>query len=160
MRAHAEIGMSRIPNPLIGAAGVHYVVSELSRRGMIALPTIRNTAAFDVIVTSRDGKRHANIQVKTSLKKAQFWRMPGSMKVCCGPTDFYVLLRWDKKSDRFEAFMASGQTAKQAVAEGEAFQKKRVRAGTRKKIVPSIYFGRKRAYWATEWKKNWLDWCI
>ena len=31
---------------LIGIAGVHYVVSELSRRGLVALPTIRNTAGI------------------------------------------------------------------------------------------------------------------
>ena len=35
---------------LVGAAGVHAVVSELSLRGLIALPTIRNTAGVDVIV--------------------------------------------------------------------------------------------------------------
>jgi hypothetical protein len=37
---------------LIGATGVHYVVSELSLRGMIALPTIHNTAGVDVVVTN------------------------------------------------------------------------------------------------------------
>ena len=40
---------------LIGAAGVHHVVSELSLRGLIALPTIRNTAGVDVIVTNMNG---------------------------------------------------------------------------------------------------------
>jgi hypothetical protein len=152
--------MTKIPNTLIGASGVHYVVSELSRRGMIALPTIRNTAAFDVIVTSCDGKRHANIQVKTSLKKVQFWRMPDSKRVCCGPKDYYVLLRWEHKLDRFEGFMVSGRMAKEAVAEGEAFQRKRVMAGSRKEVVPSIYFGEKRKDWKRRWNKKWLQWSI
>jgi hypothetical protein len=40
---------------LIGAAGVHFVVSELSLRGLIALPTIRNTAGVDVVVTDKMG---------------------------------------------------------------------------------------------------------
>lgn len=53
-------------NALIGIAGVHYVVSELSRRGLIALPTIRNTQSYDFIAATRDGTRHANIQVKAS----------------------------------------------------------------------------------------------
>lgn len=47
-----------ISKELVGAAGVHYVASELSFRGMIALPTIRNTAGYDLIVVSADGKRH------------------------------------------------------------------------------------------------------
>ena len=45
---------------LIGAAGVHFVVSELSLRGLIALPTIRNTANVDVIVTNKQGTWQAN----------------------------------------------------------------------------------------------------
>jgi hypothetical protein len=70
----------RIPSALTGIAGVHYVVSELSRRGMIALPTIRNMGAYDIVVASADGRRHANIQVKTSSKRVTFWLMPPSKK--------------------------------------------------------------------------------
>jgi len=40
---------------LIGAAGVHFVVSELSLRGLIALPTIRNTAGVDVVIANKAG---------------------------------------------------------------------------------------------------------
>ncbi len=34
---------------LKGAAGVHFVVAQLSLRGFVALPTIRNLKAFDVV---------------------------------------------------------------------------------------------------------------
>jgi hypothetical protein len=44
-----------VSNALVGIAGVHYVAAELSRRGLIALPTIRNTAGYDIIVAT-----HAN----------------------------------------------------------------------------------------------------
>jgi len=54
---------TKIANDLVGASGVHYVASELSFRGMLALPTIKNTPGYDLIVTSRNGKKHANIQV-------------------------------------------------------------------------------------------------
>ena len=57
---------------LIGAAGVHFVVSELSLRGLIALPTIRNTASMDIVVVDPDGVFHANLQVKTSRSKVGF----------------------------------------------------------------------------------------
>ena len=49
-----------IDKSLIGAAGVHLVVSELSFRGLIALPTIKNTRGFDVIVTNQEGTWHSN----------------------------------------------------------------------------------------------------
>lgn len=47
-----------LPYSLIGGAGVHHVVSELSRRGFVVLPTVRNVAAYDVIAATLDGKRH------------------------------------------------------------------------------------------------------
>ena len=100
---------------LVGIAGVHHVVSELSRRGLIALPTIRNIAAYDVIVTTPDGRRHANIQVKTSLKRVNFFPMPSAERVRTGPRDWYVLLRWLQKQERFEGFMLTGREARQEV---------------------------------------------
>ena len=93
-----------VPNALVGIAGVHYVAAELSRRGLIALPTIRNTAAYDIIVITPDGKKHANIQVKTSLKeKTKFWRMPPAKEVRTMPNDYYVLVRWVEREKRFAA---------------------------------------------------------
>ena len=81
-------------NALIGIAGVHYVVSELSRRGLIALPTIKNTKAYDIVALNEEGTRHANIQVKASSKKASFFPMPIPDKVRAGELDFYVFVRW------------------------------------------------------------------
>jgi hypothetical protein len=40
---------------LMGAAGVHFVVSELSVRSLIALPTIRKTAGLDVVAVDKSG---------------------------------------------------------------------------------------------------------
>lgn len=145
---------------LIGIAGVHYVASELSRRGMVALPTTRNTAAYDIVVTTVDGSRHANIQVKTSQKRASFFRMPPSAKVRVGPRDFYVFVRWLPKEGRYEGFLLSGRTARAEVQRGERFQRKRIQAGTRKKIVQSVYVSRKIAVRADKWRKRWLEWSL
>ena len=104
----------RAPNTLIGIAGVHYVVSELSMRGLIALPTIRNTAGYDIIVATSDGKHHKNLQVKASSKRVTFWLMPPRRKIRAGPNDYYVLVRRleKEKPPRFEAFLVSGKEAK------------------------------------------------
>ncbi len=47
---NVENSSKKLPNYLIGVAGVHFVVSELALRCLIALPTIRNTAGIDIIV--------------------------------------------------------------------------------------------------------------
>jgi len=145
---------------LIGIAGVHYVASELSRRGMVALPTTRNIAAYDIVVTTTDGSRHANIQVKTSQKRASFFRMPPSAKVRTGPRDFYVLVRWLPKENRYEGFLLSGRAARNEVRRGKKFQRKRILAGTRRKIVQSVYVSRKVAARSNQWRKRWLEWSL
>jgi hypothetical protein len=38
---------------LIGVAGVNPMLSELSRCGLAALPTVRNAAAYDILVAKR-----------------------------------------------------------------------------------------------------------
>lgn len=43
----------KIQPATIGNAGVYYVCFELSLRGLIAMPTVRNTAGIDVLVSTR-----------------------------------------------------------------------------------------------------------
>jgi hypothetical protein len=103
-----------LPNALIGIAGVHFVVSQLTLRGLIALPTIRNTGGIDILVSELDGSNQAFLQVKTSLKKVNFWPTPRPEKCLMGPRSFYVFLRYLTKEERFEAFLESGpKVAKQ-----------------------------------------------
>ena len=99
----------KVPLQLIGAAGVHFVVSELSLRGLIALPTARNTAGIDVLVSEPDGSALASLQVKTSLSKTKFWPTSRPEKCVRGPRVFYVFLRYLKAENRFEAFLESSE---------------------------------------------------
>ena len=94
---------------LVGAAGVHTVVAELSLRGLIALPTIRNTAGVDVIVSNKAGTRHANLQVKTSRSRVSFWPIGTKFAEWVGPNNFYVFLRFYPKEGHFEIFLESSE---------------------------------------------------
>ena len=102
---------------LIGAAGVHFVVSELSRRGLVALPTIRNTAGIDILVSEPDSSGQANLQVKTRSSKEDYWPTSRPERCLKGSRSFYVLVRYLPDEDRFEAFLESGSNvAKQVQA--------------------------------------------
>jgi len=92
-------------NCLIGNSGVHWVVSELSLRELIALPTMRNTAGIDIVVTNQRGSWHANLQVKTSKKKVKFWPVGNRYKELKGKRNYYVFLRYLKDKSCFEAFL-------------------------------------------------------
>lgn len=114
---------SKVSNTLIGIAGVHFVVSELSLRGLIALPTIRNTAGVDVIVASSDGSWHANLQIKTSQRKVTFWPISAHFQQWRGQNNFYVFVRFLANESRFEAFLESADLVVQQVqADTEKFR--------------------------------------
>ena len=88
---------------LTGAAGVFYVASELSMRGMVAIPTIRNVAGADILVSDPEGKHFAFIQVKTSKSKVTFWPLGNNFRDWVGENCYYVFVR--RVGDRFEAFL-------------------------------------------------------
>ncbi len=92
---------------LIGSAGVHFVVFELSLRDLIALPTVRNTAGIDVVVVNKAGTWQANIQVKTSRSRVGFWPISANYEQWRGPNNFYIFLRYNNAEHRFEAFAES-----------------------------------------------------
>ena len=100
---------------LMGAAGVHYVASELSLRGLIALPTIRNTAGIDIVMVNKAGTWQANIQVKTSRTKVGFWLVSKHFDGWQGKNNFYVFVRFMSLSCRFEAFL---EPARRVAAQG------------------------------------------
>ncbi|MGA3264288.1 MAG: hypothetical protein ABSC47_09610 [Terracidiphilus sp.] len=146
---------------LIGAAGVFHVTAELSLRGMIALPTIRNTAGYDIIVTNRDGSKHANIQVKTSSQRPTFlpicWRIDS---VKNGPDDYYVLLRRNETNYGFEGYMLAGGEMKEKLTVYDALYTEN---GLERKfsLCLCLYVDEKLHISKEDiegWQKQWKDW--
>jgi hypothetical protein len=79
---------------LSGISGEYFVAGELSRRGYVAALTLRNNADTDIVVTTDDGTKSFNIQVKTSNReKSNMWPM-GSKPLETKPEwegDFYYV---------------------------------------------------------------------
>jgi hypothetical protein len=150
--------MPRSNTTLIGIAGVHYVVSELSRRGIIALPTVKNTAAYDIVALNQDGTRHANIQVKASSKKVSFFPMPAAEKIRTGTNEYFVLVRWIEKENRYQCYLLKGSEAKTEVARAVASQQPAIKAGTRRSPFPCAHVGPINGAKALEWEKAWVRW--
>lgn len=166
---------SRIDTWSIGAAGVHYAAYRFLRRGMLALPTVRNTPGTDLVVTSYDGRRHANIQVKTSqYSRAKFWIICSAKKfrkLPFGPNDFYLLLRPRRADDpggtepnEFEGFMLTAKEARQEMLAHYNYWKKK---GKEPAFSLCIYVdkGRREKAWRLGerknfWRKRWNTWRI
>lgn len=148
----------KISNALIGIAGVHFVAYHFSRRGLLALPTTRNSQGYDIIVTTPSGLRHANIQVKASQKRVNFWLMPNSSNIRSGSSDYYVLLRWVSALGSFEGFMLTGFEARSSVRKEELRQKRRGRPQA--KIKPSVYLLKEKKERIEQWKSRWETWVL
>jgi len=94
----------------VGEAGVHYVISELALRGLIALPTSRNSKGPDIIVCNPEGTRFAAIQVKTRRGQDKFWNVSDQGLTWGGPDCYYVFVRIVGKT--FEAFLERAEEVK------------------------------------------------
>lgn len=80
-------------NVLVGLTGEYFVCAELSSRGIVAVPAPKNNPEIDVIATTPDGSRFANIQVKTmSVHNKQGWKLGKSIENRIGSKHFFVVL--------------------------------------------------------------------
>jgi hypothetical protein len=88
--------------------------------------------------------------------------MPPSTKVRSGARDYYVLLRWLAKEERYEGFMLSGRAARNEVRRAERFQRRQIGARKRESAVwPSIVVGGKKLKpRAEKWRNTWLTWTL
>ncbi|MEJ8840454.1 hypothetical protein [Ramlibacter sp. AN1133] len=155
---NSDVSQHMSQHALIGIAGVHYVASELSRRGLIALPTTKNLPAFDILVSNVDGTKHANIQVKASSKRVAFFPMPPAEKVRTGGRDVYVLVRWLESEARYQGFLLTGKQARAAVEDACDRQRVNIRNGTRTKEFPTVHVGLQLTPAAVKWERAWKNW--
>lgn len=82
------------PSSLLGAAGEHYVMSQLLRRGLIAALAPVGVPTADIVVTDDIGERACAIQVKTrrDLGSDGGWHMKSKHEGVRGASLFYVFL--------------------------------------------------------------------
>jgi len=112
---------------LVGAAGVFHVAAELSMRGLVALPSIRNVKGADILVADPDGKRFAFLQVKTSKSKVTFWPISERAGEWVGPNCYYAFVR--RVGNQFEVFL---ERAKVVAEESAASDQAAAQRGNKK----------------------------
>lgn len=79
---------------LTGAAGEHFVMSELLRRGMIAALAPAGVPNCDIVVTDDIGERLCAVQVKTRRGKGsdRGWHMSKKHEQLTSPSLFYCFV--------------------------------------------------------------------
>ncbi len=82
-----------------GVAGEYFVVAEISKRNAIATITSKNTPNIDILASSLDGKKTANIQVKTGRRTTGGFIVGSSSMKSLGSNFFYVFVLLKDKSE-------------------------------------------------------------
>lgn len=83
---------------VLGAAGEHYVMCQLLRRGLIAALAPVGVPNCDIVVTDDIGDRLCAVQVKTRLDKGSDggWHMSKKHEAIVAPRLFYAFLDFGK----------------------------------------------------------------
>ena len=87
--------MSNVNTVILGAAGEHFVMAELLRRGLVAAKAPEGVPHFDIVTTDINGQRLAAIQVKSRRDFAhgdKGWHMKAKHEELMSETMFYVFV--------------------------------------------------------------------
>lgn len=84
--------VNRFDNNITGSAGEFIVAAELSRRGMIATLTLKNTPLIDVLASNPKKGLLANVQVKTrSQANKQGWVLSKKVEIKTDVKNLYYV---------------------------------------------------------------------
>lgn len=89
---------------IIGAAGEYFVAAELSRHGVVATITLKNTPNIDIIASTVDGNKSVNIQVKTKMNPFG-WRLTEKMEKKIKRSNFFIIFVDLSKSKKVDFYV-------------------------------------------------------
>ncbi|MDE2790012.1 MAG: hypothetical protein OXI81_06275 [Paracoccaceae bacterium] len=86
--------MHRINSTLVGASGEYHVLSQLLRRGWIAIPAPDWAQDMDILVTDENSEKLCAIKVKTrrDIERDKGWHMKPKHETMVADDLFYILV--------------------------------------------------------------------
>jgi hypothetical protein len=81
-----------ISSTLAGVAGEYFVAAELSRRGLVASISLRNTRGIDIQVSDSLAASSVTIQCKTSRANKKNWILRDTSEKYHSKTHFYIFV--------------------------------------------------------------------
>jgi hypothetical protein len=97
--------MGKISSTLVGVAGEYYAAAELTRRGVNASITLRNTESYDIIASNPKNGKMFNIQVKTTTNKNNSWILNEKSEKNAAKNFYYILVKLNNDNKRPDFFI-------------------------------------------------------
>jgi hypothetical protein len=98
----------KLSKTLSGISGEYFVAAELSRRGLIAAVTLRNTRGADILVSRLGGRKSATIQVKTIQNGHTKWLLAKSDEIAKRGNHYYVFVALNGRDGHPEYHVVEG----------------------------------------------------
>lgn len=106
-------------NTLTGIVGEYYVAAELSKKGLFAAITLRNTEGYDILATNPESKEQFCIQVKTTWNRRK-WVMGKKVENNYSKNHFYILVNLFEEDKRPEFFIIKSEELASIIKTGHA----------------------------------------
>jgi hypothetical protein len=124
----------KLSTTLSGISGEYFVAAELSRHGLIAAVTLRNSRGIDILASYPGRKNPASIQVKTLQRRGKQWLLSKSDERSKGKHHYYVFVALNGRDGRPEYHVVEGDiVAKRCAASHKKWLRGRKRDGGKRK---------------------------
>jgi hypothetical protein len=94
---------------LRGIAGEYFVAAELSKRGYIAIITLRNTETADILCSDLNAKNPITIQVKTKQEAKRIWPLHKKAENLYSDKLYYIFVILNKEGVYPDFFIVSSR---------------------------------------------------
>lgn len=146
---------------LRGVAGEYLVAGELSKRGIIASITLRNTKGMDILASNSDASKSVGIQVKTTIYprlRYPSWVLSDKAENYFSETLFYVFVLLKEGNERPDFYIVpSKYVANHTKFSHKAWLKKLNKSGEPHKDNPVRKFSDKDKKFLERWDLLGLD---
>ncbi|MDB5224885.1 MAG: hypothetical protein JWO43_507 [Candidatus Adlerbacteria bacterium] len=100
----------KLSGVLSGIAGEYFVAAELSKRGLLASITLRNTKGVDILCSNAEASKSVGIQVKTKRGSARQWIMHKKAVDYHAASLFYVFVNLNDNQRHPDFFIVPSKT--------------------------------------------------
>jgi len=108
----------KLSKQLSGIAGEYYAAAELSRRGLLAAITLRNSDSIDILASSIDGETQISVQVKTTQNKRK-WPLSEKVEKEYSNKKIYIFINiLNNKISRPEFFLIHSKDLAEHISKG------------------------------------------
>jgi hypothetical protein len=99
----------KLSTTLTGISGEYFVAAELSRQGLIAAITLRNSRGADILASRPISKKAARVQVKMMQKGRTRWLLNKSDETQKGENHYYVFVALNGRKGHPEYHVVEGE---------------------------------------------------